>query len=114
MKTGAGRAEIGGSNVRCTGGLLNVGTGLVEVCPLDVVAADDVSRSPGFASKSSPTLLMMLSKSSSDLAVESGSEPSAYLLSEGGSAIVLAVEFESFPRGRCAGIPQSGPVFDEL
>jgi hypothetical protein len=100
VKTGAGRAETGGSNVRWTGGLVNVGTGLVVVCPLDVVVADDVPRSPGLTSKSSPTLLMMLSRSSSDLAVESGSEGSTYLLSEGGSAIVLAVEFESFPGRR--------------
>ena len=68
--------------------------------PSDVVAADDTPGSPGLTSKSSPTLLMMLSRSNSDLVVESGSEVSTYLLSEGGSAIVLAVEFESFPE-RC-------------
>lgn len=113
MKTCAGRAETGGSNVRCTDGLVNVGIGLVGICPLDVVVADVVPRSPGLVSKSSPTLLMMLSKSSSDLAVESRSEPSTYLLREGGSAMVLAVEFESFPRRRCADISESGPVFDE-
>lgn len=85
----------------------------MAVCPLDVVAADDVPRSSGLASKSSPTLLIMLSKSSSDLAVESGSEVSAYLLKEGGSAIVLAVEFESFPSRRCVDVSEPGPVFDE-
>ena len=69
----------------------------MKVCPLDVVAADEGARS-GLGSKSSPTLLIMLSRSSSDLAVESRSEGSAYLLSEGGSGIVLVVESESFPR----------------
>lgn len=67
----------------------------MEVCPFDVAGADKVARSPGLPSKSSPTLLIILSRSSSDLAVESESEGSAYLLSEGGSGIVLIVEFES-------------------
>lgn len=100
MKTDVGRAEVGGSNVRWTGWLVNVGIGLAVVFPLGVVVADEVPRSPGLASRSSPTLLMMLSRSSSDLAVESRSEGSTYLLSEGGSAIVLTVEFESFPGRR--------------
>jgi hypothetical protein len=99
---------VGGPNVRWTGGLVNVGTTLVAVCPLDVVAADEVAKSPDFTSKSSPTLLMMLSRSSSDLVVESWSEGSPYLLSEGGSTIVLVVEFGSF-----RGISRSGPLFDE-
>ena len=79
---------------------MNVGAGLAEVCPLDVVAADEAPGSLGLTSKSSPTLLMILSRSSSDLTVESKSEGSAYLLSDGGSAIVLAVEFVSFPGRR--------------
>lgn len=74
---------------------------------------DEVAKSVDLTSKSSPTLLMILSRSSSDLAVESGSEGSAYLLSEGGSTIVLAVEFESFPGRRWEDVSQSGPVLDE-
>lgn len=92
---------------------MNVETGSAEVYPLDVIAEDDAPGPPGLTSRSSPTLLIILSRSSSDLAVESESEGSTYLLSEGGSAIVLAVESESFPgRGREA-VSQSGTVFDE-
>ena len=94
--------------------MVNVGTGLAKVCPLDVVAADVVPGSPSLESKFSPTLLIMLSRSSSDLVVESRSEGSAYLLREGGSAIVLVVEFGSFPGWRCDDMSKSGPVFDEL
>ena len=82
------------------------------MCPLDVVAVDIAPRSPGLASKFNSTLLMILSRSSSDLAVESASESSTYLLSEGRSAIVLAVEFESFPGRRREDRSQSGPVFE--
>ena len=79
MKTRAGWVEIGGPNVRWT-------AGLAEVCPLDVIVADEAPGLLGLTSKSSPTLLVILSRSGSDLTVESKSEGSAYLLSDGGSA----------------------------
>ena len=111
MKTGAIPVDAGGSNVRRTDVPVSVRAGLVVMCPLNVVAADDAA---GLTSKSSPTLLMMLSRSSSDLAVESRSDCSAYLLSEGGSAIVLTVEFESFLGRRWEDVSQPGPVSDEV
>ena len=83
------------------------------MCPPDVEVVDDAPRSPGLASKFNPTLLIILSRSSSDLVVVSKSEGSTYLLSEGGSAIVLAVEFESFPEGSPEDISWPGPLFGE-